>query len=182
MTVSPIKGIELLGRRLSEQGLRVTFWWAADHVVRIITGAPIRQVSQITPNLFIGGQYRGRGWRRLASWGITAVVNLRVEYDDRAKGIAPPRYLALPAPDDHAPSLDQLRRGVAFIAEEAARGGAVYVHCGSGVGRAPTLAACYLVETGLSPRQAWELIRSHRPFVRPNQEQRDQVERFASSL
>ncbi len=169
-------------QRLVEQGLRVTFWWAADHLVRIVTGAPIRRLSQLTPNLYIGGQYRVRGWRRLASWGITAVINLRTEYDDRAKGIAPPRYLALPAPDDHAPALDQLRSGVAFIAEEVGRGGAVYVHCGSGVGRAPTLAACYLVQTGLTPPEAWAQIKAHRPFIRPNQEQRDQVDRFAAQL
>lgn len=169
-------------RRLAEQGLRVTGWWAADHLVRIVTGAPIRRVSQITPHLYIGGQYRGRGWRRLASWGITAVVNLRCEYDDRARGIAPPRYLALPAPDDHAPSLEQLQAGVTFIVEEVARGGAVYVHCGSGVGRAPTLAACYLVQTGRTPQQAWAQIKAHRPFIRPNQEQRDQVDLFAAQL
>ncbi len=178
--MDPIKGIQILGQRLGDQGLRVTAWWAADHLVRIVTGAPIRRVSQITPSVYIGGQYRGRGWRRMASWGITAVVNLRTEYDDRVRGIAPPCYLHLPTLDDHPPTLDDLRTGVDFIAAEVARGGAVYIHCGSGVGRAPTLAACYLLQTGLTPQEAWALIRRHRPFIRPNQEQREQVERFAA--
>ncbi|HUX76343.1 MAG TPA: hypothetical protein VMY40_06860 [Anaerolineae bacterium] len=84
------KGIHILWSRLTQQGLRVTALWAADHAVRIVTGAPIRRVSQITPHLHVGGQYRRRGWPRLAARGITAVVNVRVEFDDNDAGIAPP--------------------------------------------------------------------------------------------
>ena len=174
------KGIRILWGRLTQQGLRVTVLWAADHGVRIITGAPIRNLSQITPQLHVGGQYRRRGWPRLASRGVTAVVNLRVEFDDNDAGIAPPRYLYLPTVDDNPPTLEQLHAGVAFIAEEIARGGGVYVHCGSGVGRAATMAAAYLVSTGLTPDQAWARIREVRPFIRPNPVQVAQVERFAS--
>jgi protein tyrosine phosphatase (PTP) superfamily phosphohydrolase (DUF442 family) len=174
------KGIRILWGRLTQQGLRVTVLWAADHGVRIITGAPIRNLSQITPQLHVGGQYRRRGWPRLAARGVTAVVNLRVEFDDNDAGIAPPRYLYLPTVDDNPPTLEQLHTGVAFIAEEIARGGGVYVHCGSGVGRAATMAAAYLVSTGLTPDQAWACIREVRPFVRPNPVQVAQVERFAN--
>ena len=38
-----VRGLEILQRRLAEQGFGVTVWWAADHAVRIITGAPIRR-------------------------------------------------------------------------------------------------------------------------------------------
>jgi len=174
------KGLGILWSRFTKQGLRTTVLWAADHGVRILTGAPIRGVSQITPSLHVGGQYRRRGWRRLAARGITAVVNLRIEFDDAAAGIAPPRYLYLPAVDDEPPTLAQLREGVAFIAEEVARGGGVYVHCGAGVGRAATMAAAYLVGTGLTPEQAWARIREVRPFIRPKPVQVAQVERFAA--
>ena len=173
-------GTRILWNRLTRQGLWVTMLWAADHAVRIVTGAPIRRVSQITPQLHVGGQYRRRGWPRLAARGVTAVVNVRAEFDDDAAGIAPPRYLHLPAADDAPPTLEQLRAGVAFIAEEVARGGAVYVHCGAGVGRAAVMAAVYLVSTGLAPEQAWARIRQVRPFVRPNPLQVAQVERFAA--
>ena len=81
--------------------------------------------------------------------------------------------------DDHAPTLEQLRAGAAFMAEEIGRGGGVYVHCGSGIGRAPTMAAAYLVGTGLTPDQAWARIRAVRPFIRPKPAQVAQVERFA---
>jgi len=173
------KGLGILRYRLTRQGLWTTVLWAADHAVRRIAGAPIRALSQITPQLHVGGQYRRRGWRTLARRGITAVVNMRIEFDDREAGIAPPRYLHLPTVDDQAPSLERLAEGVAFIAEEVARGGSVYVHCGAGVGRAATMAAAYLVTTGLSPDEAWARIRQVRPFVRPMPPQVAQLERFA---
>lgn len=180
LAVKPVQGLEILWQRLSRQGMRITAIWAADHLVRIVTGAPIRRVSQITPSLHVGGQYRRRGWPRLASRGITAVVNMRVEFDDNDAGIAPARYLHLPTVDDHAPTLDQLRTGAEFITQEAAAGGGVYVHCGSGVGRAATMAAAYLISTGLTEGQAWSSIRAVRPFIRPTAVQVEQVERFAA--
>ena len=176
------KGLTILWGRLTQQGLRVTALWAADHIVRIVTGAPIRSVSQISPQLHVGGQYRRRGWPQLAARGITAVVNLREEFDDNDAGIAPPRYLYLPAPDDNPPTLEQLRKGVAFMEKEIGQGGGVYVHCGAGIGRAPTMAAAYLVSTGLTPDQAWASIRAVRPFIRLKPVQVAQVERFAETL
>jgi hypothetical protein len=175
-----LKGLGILWSRLTRQGLRTTALWAADHGVRIVTGAPIRSVSQITPHLHVGGQYRRRGRPKLAARGITAVVNMRVEFDDNDAGIAPDRYLHLPTVDDEPPTLAQLSEGAAFIAEEVGRGGGVYVHCGAGVGRAATMAAAYLVSTGLTPDQAWARIQEVRPFVRPKPGQVAQVERFAA--
>jgi predicted protein tyrosine phosphatase len=179
-----IKNAGILWARFTRQGVRVSALWATDHAVRILTGAPIRGVSQVTPQLHVGGQYRRRGWPRLAARGITAVVNLRTEFDDAAAGIlpasiAPERYLYLPAVDDTPPTLEQLRQGAAFIAEEIARGGGVYVHCGAGVGRAPTMAAAYLVSTGMTPDEAWACIRAVRPFIRIKPEQVAQIARFA---
>ena len=175
-----IKGMGILWDRLTRQGLRVTVMWAADHIVRIVTGAPIQSVSQITPQLHVGGQYRRRGWSRLAARGITAVVNLRIEFDNAAADIAPPRYLYLPTIDDEPPTLEQLREGCTFIAKEIAQGGGVYIHCGAGIGRAPTTAAAYLVSTGLTPEQAWARIRAVRPFIRPKPVQVTQIEQFAA--
>lgn len=167
--------------RLTEQGICVTGLWAADHLVRIVTGAPIQRVSRITPQLHVGGQYRRRGWGRLRQRGITAVVNVRTEFDDEAAGIAPQRYLYLPTPDDHPPSLEDLWTGVDFIRKELLRGGSVYVHCGAGVGRAPAMVAAYLVSTGLTADEAWARIREVRPFVRPKPAQVAQIRHFAES-
>jgi len=174
--------LAILWGRLTEQGFRVTGLWAADHLVRIISGAPIPAVSQITPQLHVGGQYRKRGWRRLRERGVTAVVNMRTEFDNEAAGIAPGRHLHLPTVDDAPPSMEHLKAGVTFIQEEIERGGGVYVHCGAGVGRAPTMAAAYLVSIGLTPDEAWNRIRDVRPFIRPKPEQVAQIKRFANNL
>jgi protein-tyrosine phosphatase len=47
------------------------------------------------------------------------------------------------------------------------------------VGRAPTMAAAYLVSTGLPPDEAWARIRAVRPFIRIKPEQAAQIARFA---
>lgn len=174
-----LKGLRILGERLQKQGVAATFWWAADHAVRILLGAPIAKVSRITPQLHVGGQYRRRGWPRLAARGISSVVNLRIEFDDREAGIAPPDYLFLPVVDDQAPTLEQLDAGVRYIGQQVEDGGIVYVHCGSGIGRAATMAAAYLVSTGLSADEAWAQLRLARPFIRPTAVQVRQLERYA---
>ncbi len=171
------KNLGILWSRLYRQGFRATALWAADHLVRVVTGAPICRLSEIAPGLHVGGQYRRRGWARLRERGVTAVVNLRIEFDDNDAGIAPERYLYLPTVDDEPPTLEHLREGVFFITEEIERGGGVYIHCGAGVGRAPTMAVAYLVSTGLTPSEAWEKVRAVRPFIRPKA---GQIERVAN--
>ena len=174
-----IRGLQILDRRLGDQGLSTTGWWALDHVARLLTGTNIRRVSQITPHLYVGGQHRAHGLARMRRRGITAAVNLRDEFDDEAAGLAFPHYLYLPTPDDGAPTLEHLRLGAEFIAAQIADGGVVVVHCGSGIGRAATMAAAYFVNQGMSPDQAWDRIRQNRPFIRPTPPQIEQLARFA---
>jgi protein-S-isoprenylcysteine O-methyltransferase Ste14 len=150
-------------------GLSGVLLWTVADVARFLAGAPIRSVSQITPQLYLGGQYRPRGWPKLAARGITAVVNLRAEYNDEDAGIVPTHYLYLPTDDDQAPTLDQLQEGITFITAEIEQGGGVYVHSNGGVDRAVTMVAAYLRSTGLTAEQAWAQIRRVRPFVCPHQ-------------
>jgi hypothetical protein len=169
-------------QQLRKQGSWLTFVESVDQTTRLMTGAPTLHFSQILPSVHVGGQFIERGWTILARRGITAVISMRGEFDDREAGIAPPRYLYLPTVDNHAPTLEQLRQGVDFVRQEIDSGGKVYIHCWEGVGRAPTMAAAYLVSTGLSPHDSWETIRRVRPFIRPLQAQIDQIERFAVTV
>ena len=114
--------------------------------------------------------------------GIIATVNLRAESDDAQKGVALSRYLWLPTPDDEAPSVAQLREGVAFIRELVKTGQAVYIHCAHGVGRAPTLAAAYLISEGHSPQSALDTIRMARPFITPTPIQLRRLEEWAQMV
>lgn len=165
---------------LLKTGPRALMLRFGDQVVRISTGAPVKRLSAITPQLYIGGQQRARGLERMRALGITAVVNMReAKHDDLTKGLAPERYLHLPTRDNTPPSVDDLSRGVAFIQDEITRGGVVYVHCGVGVGRAPTMAAAYLIASGATPHDALAAIRKVRPFVHLTPGQRRQLEHFA---
>lgn len=156
-------------------------WRFYDQIMRNLSGAPVVHLSRITPHLYVGGQHRANGWKRMQAMGITAIVNLReANYDDHVQGIVPERYLHLPTMDNTPPSLEDLHAGAAFITDEIARGGRIYVHCASGVGRAPTLAAAYLISTGLTPQEALKTIKKARPFIAPRSSQKKQLELFAA--
>jgi predicted protein tyrosine phosphatase len=161
-------------------GFRTMLVWLWADICKAFTGAPLLSLSQLTPQLHLGGQYQQRGWSKLAERGITAVVNLREEFDDNHAGIAPSSYLYLPTVDEEAPTLTHLRRGITFIDTQLKSGGGVYVHCRSGVGRAATMMAAYLVSTDQTPEQAWRQIRQVRPFISPTPGQIAQVERLAA--
>lgn len=166
--------------QLRKQGLWNTLLEIVDQTKRRVTGAPTERFTRITPQLHVGGQYSRKGWATLARRGITAAVSMRGEYDDRGEGFLPPRYLHLPTVDNHAPTLEHLHQGIAFITDEVGRGGQVYVHCWEGVGRGPTMLAAYLVSTGLTPGEAWAKIRAVRPFIRPTAAQIARIDLLAA--
>jgi protein-tyrosine phosphatase len=95
-----------------------------------------------------------------------------------ARSITACAYLHLPTIDDDAPSLDHLRQGVEFIHNVIQSGGKVYIHCGAGVGRAPTMAAAYLISQGHSLDEALALIRKPRPFIALTPPQMAQLQQF----
>lgn len=159
------KGIRILTRRISQQGVYVSLLWMFGRGLPMLTGKPILRFSRVTPQLYVGPQYRKNGLDFLKSQGIQAVVNLRIEKDDAKLGLAPAYYCYLPTVDDEAPSPMHLDQGVRFISDMIASGERVYIHCGAGVGRAPTMAAAYLISTGMSLAQALEAIRKVRPFI-----------------
>ena len=177
-----LKQLSSLWYGIVHQGPWVSFLGLAEFFMRFLTGAPIQLLSEITPQLHVSGQHQGRGWKTLSKRGITAMVNMRTEFDDQAAGIAPPRYMHLKILDNTPPTLEHLQAGSDFIAQEIKQGGKVYIHCAAGVGRAPTMAAAYLVSTGRSPAEAWAQIRNVRPFIRPTAAQIAQVDAFAEKV
>jgi hypothetical protein len=175
-----LKQLLHLWQQLIKQGVWVTLIEAYEQFTRLITGAPTERYSRIVPGIHIGGQFSAKGWPILQARGVTAVVDLRGEYGDGKHGLAPECYLYLPTVDNTAPSLAHLEQGIAFIRDELARGGQVYIHCWEGVGRAPTMAAAYLISTGMKPREAWGAIKGCRPFIRPSLQQLEQLDRLAA--
>ncbi len=159
------KGWQILTRRLREQGLWVTLQWVWGRGLSYVTGVPVLRYSRVTPQLYVGPQFNAAGKRALERAGVTAVVNLRTEFDDAAHGLAFPHYCYLPTVDDDSPSAAHFQRGVDFIQTQIAAGGKVYIHCKAGVGRAPTLAAAFLIAQGDSLDAAIARIKQTRPFI-----------------
>ena len=148
------------------------------------TGAPVWRYSEITPRLYVGGQHSRQGYAEMRQFGISAIVNMReARHSDVELGIAGERHLHLPTADHTPPSVADLLRGVAFISAEFNRCGdaKVYIHCAAGCGRAPTMAAAYLVSRGAAPREAWGRIRQARPFINPTARQKLAIEQFAKA-
>ncbi len=92
-------------------------------------------------------------------------------------------YLHEPVIDFTPPTPEQLGRIVDFINEVHEKlGCASLVHCGAGLGRSGTAAACYLVQTGMGAHEAIERVRELRPFSVETADQEDAVEAYARQL
>ena len=96
-----LKALRIVASRLRTQGLRTTLVWVYGRGVPKLTGVPLVRFSQITPQVFVGGQWQ-HGKRKLEALGVTGGVNLRSEFDDAARW-ALAEYCYLPTIDDDAP-------------------------------------------------------------------------------
>jgi protein-tyrosine phosphatase len=165
--------------RVKNQGWRTALIWLLGHGLPKYTGIPLSKYSQITPQIYVGAQVRKFGKLKLESWGINGSVNMRIEYDDVANEVALVHHCYLPTDDGHAPTLIQIQTGIDFIHQIVTAGGKIYIHCRSGVGRAPTMAAAYFVSQGYSLAEAVQLIEKKRPFIRLTPPQIELLKQFA---
>jgi protein-tyrosine phosphatase len=115
-----------------------------------------------------GGIWHARNMAELAQAGITHVLNMQIEFDDRP--LADPlgiRVLWNPTDDDFLlkpPEL--LKRGVDFALEALEDPEArLYVHCAAGVHRAPMMTLAVLCAMGWEIEAAMVLTETRRPVV-----------------
>lgn len=137
--------------------------------------------SEITPQIYVGPEYRLNGKIRLEELGFTHSVSLQADYDSAEHGLALAHHCYLPTPVQHAPSISHLYEGVAFIHEAVEGGGKVYVHCAAGVGRSPTLVAAYFIHQGMEVNDALDRIVEPRPIITPSSDQVMQLIHFAAA-
>ena len=67
-----------------------------------------------------------------------------------------------PVLDFTAPTQAQIDKIIAYIDSHLERRVPVGVSCNAGIGRSGVILACYLVHTGLTPKEALELVRGKR--------------------
>jgi protein-tyrosine phosphatase len=134
---------------------------------RKLTGAPDFRLTRIRPFLHVGGQHYKKGWAKMQAEGINGIVNMREEHhNDALNEICGDAHLHLATLDNMPVSMEFLHQAADFINEQQEKGGIVYVHCGVGVGRAPSAAAAYLMKyENMTAIEAIKTIRQTRPFV-----------------
>ena len=181
------KGIRTVSDRIRTQGVRTTALWAYARGKPKITGVPPLKYSRVTDSIYVGPQHRANGKRALEHAGITHIINMRSEFDDESYGLTlgddrSDNYCYLPTIDDDPISAEHIERGIAFIDSAIEGGGKVYIHCSAGVGRAPSMAAAFLISRGYSTEEALGLIRQARPFIKPTAVQMSALKLFESKV
>jgi len=138
---------------------------------------------------------RGGDWleAEVRAWqaaGIDAVVSLLISMEEWELGLgqesevsqaAGIRFFAFPIPDRQTPnSAEKMRHLTGQLTALLENGHSVAIHCRQSVGRSALLAATILVETGISPDEAFRRIERARGCPVPDTpEQRRWVEGFA---
>ncbi len=120
----------------------------------------------------------------LRQQGVTAIVSLTAAaLNTTILAAAKMTYLHQPVVDFTPPTAEQLGGIMDFMTREIDQlGGMVLVHCGAGLGRSGTVAACYMVKDGMKPWEAINRLRELRPFSVETPEQEQAVVNYAERL
>jgi protein-tyrosine phosphatase len=126
-------------------------------------------MTWVTDRIAVGGAiWNAQSMKELVEAGVTHVVDMQIEFDDRP--LAEPWGIAVlwnPTDDDFLPKPPELlKRGVDFalqaLDDPEAR---LYIHCAAGVHRAPMMTLAVLCALGWKMDPAMQLIESKRPVV-----------------
>jgi protein-tyrosine phosphatase len=126
-------------------------------------------MTWVTERIALGGAiWTARNMEELVHTGVTHVLNMQIEFDDRP--LAEPcgvQVLWNPTDDDFLPKPPALlERGVDFALEALGDPEArLYVHCAAGVHRAPMMTLAILCALDWDIDAAMVMIETRRPVV-----------------
>ena len=116
--------------------------------------------SLIEPGLYMGGRVDK------PPAGVGAVLNLSLQKDDYSAEAY--RWEGIPD-GEPLPTVEWLRKQVAFVDEQRKAGRTVFVHCDAGVSRSGLVMTAYLMwREHWTVEEALKYIREKREIVRPN--------------
>jgi len=138
-----------------------------------------RPWDEVTPGVLIGRRLSDAEAAAAVRAGVTAVLDLTAEFSEASPFLRLP-YCNVPILDLTAPTPDQLRATVAFIAQHAATG-TVYVHCKIGYSRSAAAVGAHLLAAGQAGTvgDAEARLRRARPSIVIRPEVMDALRRFA---
>ena len=116
-------------------------------VAALLSPAVPRRGTRSAPGVLIGRMLTRRGGGRGRPAGRDGRAGPDRRSSPRRRRSWRSTYRNLPILDLTAPTQDQLREAVAFIAEESAQG-TVYVHCKIGYSRSAAVVGAYLLASG----------------------------------
>ncbi len=130
------------------------------------------------------------GWKKA---GVDVVVSLLTSSEESELGLTGEAeivkrtgltYISFPIADYSVPgSKIPIQQLAAELNDQLSRGACIGVHCRQGIGRSSLFAACVLVTSGESPKNAFEHIeRARGRSVPDTTEQKDWVTSFARDL
>lgn len=98
----------------------------------------------------------------LKEQGIDAIINLCGEFSDlhELEENAGFEVLWIPTPDETAPPVEEMERGLEWLDEAVYLGKKVLIHCRHGIGRTGTFITGYLLRRGFGLKKAGKLLKS----------------------
>jgi len=148
--------------------------------------------------LTIAARPRGGDWlqEEIASWyqaGIGAIVSLLTPEEEQDLELQNEpaevekhgmKFISLPIPDRQVPSSQSaVAATLEKVGAELSSGKNVVLHCRQGIGRSGLIAACLLINKGLSAGAAVDSVSAARGLPIPEtEEQRRWIDHYAAAL
>jgi protein-tyrosine phosphatase len=88
--------------------------------------------------------------------------------EEKAAVAAGLEFVEIPIPDRHVPDREAIADTITYLTGQYRAGRHVVFHCWAGIGRSSLLAASVLVQDGVTPDEAWDLISAARGYPVPD--------------